>query len=258
MTLAKRVIPVLSIIDGELVKTKKFKNPTYIGDPLNAIKIFNEKEVDEIIVLDIRASKINGEPNYRLIADLAGECFIPLTYGGGIKSIDEAKRLFSLGIEKICLQSSVLLNPDFIRELVGYFGSQSIVISVDIKRDWLRRPKIFRAKDAKNLPENWWQVINQCVDAGAGEIFLNSVEKDGTLSGPDLEIIRKIGMSFKIPIIACGGISSLSDMTAAFEAGADAVAAGAFFVFHGPHRAVLITYPSYSDLKAICSENQFT
>jgi len=247
--LKHRVIPALLLKNAGLVKTLQFKNPKYVGDPINAIRIFNEKEVDELMVLDITASKEQREPNYALIEQFAGECFMPLAYGGGIKTVAQAQQLFSLGVEKVCIQSAAIDNPRLITELAEQFGSQSIIVSVDIKRNWLGNAQLYNATTGKTLAGVWQTQLKTLVAAGAGEVLLNAVDKDGTLSGSDLELIRQARQHLEVPLVAVGGISSLSDIKAAVDAGASAVAAGAFFVFHGPHRAVLITYPKYHELE---------
>jgi cyclase len=246
--LKHRIIPALLLKNGGLVKTTKFSNPKYIGDPINAIRIFNTKEVDELMVLDIDASKLKQQPNYALIEQFAGECFMPLCYGGGIQTIEQASKIFKLGVEKVCLQTSALENLDLVRQLADRFGSQSVVVSVDIKRDWFQRPKLFKSSEGQNSSVNWLSFIKQAVDSGAGEILLNAVDRDGTLQGPDLALIEQVSAEIAAPLIAVGGIGSLKDIKEAVNAGASAVAAGAFFVFHGPHRAVLITYPQYNEL----------
>jgi len=249
--LKHRLIPALLLRNSGLVKTTKFKEPRYIGDPINAIRIFNEKEVDELMVLDITASKEHREPNYALIEQFAGECFMPLCYGGGIRTVHQARQLFALGVEKVCIQSAALENVSFISELADQFGSQSIMVSVDIKKNWLGKLKFYQASSAKFLEGSWLDHLSAFVAAGAGEVLLNSVDKDGTLGGPDLQIIKKASDHVSVPLIAVGGVSSLFDIKACVDAGASAVAAGAFFVYHGPHRAVLITYPSYQDLEQL-------
>lgn len=249
--LQHRVIPVLLLKNNGLVKTTKFKEPKYVGDPINAIKIFNEKEVDELMLLDIQASKEHREPNFALIEQIAGECFMPLAYGGGISTFEQAKRLFSLGIEKVCLQSSAILNPSLITKLAEHYGSQSVVVSVDIKKNWLGKYEVFHASTSKAVALNWKEFVIQVIDAGAGELVLNAVDKDGTLSGPDLELIKAASTLSKVPLVAIGGVSSLLDIKAVIDAGASAVAAGAYFVYHGPHRAVLITYPKQDELKKL-------
>lgn len=249
--LKHRVIPALLLRDGGLVKTHRFKDSKYLGDPINVIRIFNDKEVDELLVLDISASKDNREPDYALIEEFAGECFMPLAYGGGVRTVQQAKRIFASGVEKICIQSSALDNPQFVRQLVDCFGSQSIMVSLDIKRSWLGQPKVFVASRDCAIATDWLQLLTDLVDAGAGEVLLNAVDKDGTLSGPDLKLIGQASNHIDVPLVAVGGISSLADIKSAVDAGASAVAAGAFFVFYGPHRAVLITYPKYNELEQL-------
>ena len=249
--LKNRVIPALLLKGGGLVKTTKFKDPKYVGDPINAIKIFNEKQVDELMVLDITASKEGREPNYGLIEQFAGECFMPLAYGGGIRTVEQAKRLFANGVEKICLQTAALVNPGLVTELAGRFGSQSIMVSIDVKKNWLGNPQVYSASREKVVSTNWLDLLDQLIDAGAGEVLLNAVDKDGTLSGPDLDLIQKASKAVHVPLIALGGISSLEDIKAAINVGANGVAAGAFFVYYGPHRAVLITYPKYEELEEL-------
>lgn len=254
--LTHRVIPALLLRNDGLVKTHKFKDPKYIGDPINAIHIFNEKEVDELMVLDIMASREQREPNYALIEQFAGECFMPLAYGGGVRTVEQAKRIFSLGVEKICVQTAALENPSFIRKLAERFGSQSVMVSLDIKRNWFGSPGLYAAGRGRQGSTPWLDTLRALVVAGAGEVLLNAVDKDGTLSGPDLGLIREASSAVDVPVIALGGISCLMDIRSAVCAGASAVAAGAFFVFHGPHRAVLITYPSSDELRNLWADNE--
>jgi cyclase len=249
--LKHRLIPSLLLKNGGLVKTTKFANPKYVGDPINAIRVFNTKEVDELMVVDIDASKLNQEPNYELIEQFAGECFMPLTYGGGIRSVEQASRIFKLGVEKISVQTAALEDLSLVRKLSDRFGSSSVVVSVDVKKDWLQRPHLYQSSTGKSSSLNWLNFTKQAVESGAGEILLNSVDKDGTLQGPDLNLIQLASKEISAPLIAIGGISSLQDIKDAVDAGASAVAAGSFFVFHGPHRAVLITYPQYKELLAL-------
>lgn len=249
--LKHRVIPCLLLKNGGLVKTKKFQDPKYVGDPINVIRIFNDKEVDELIVLDIEASKAKREPNYELIEQFAGECFMPLCYGGGISTVEQAKRLFALGVEKVCLQTSALADLQLVREIADRYGSQSVVVSVDIKKTLFASYRLYSSSAGKMLEIPWQDFLNKAVAAGAGEIMLTAVDRDGTLAGMDLELIRAATQSCPIPVIAAGGAATLSDLRAAVDAGASAIAAGAMFIFHGPHRAVLITYPQYNDLVSL-------
>jgi len=246
-----RVIPCLLLRNGGLVKTQKFANPRYVGDPINAIRIFNEKEVDELMVLDITASKDRREPDYALIEQFAGECFMPLAYGGGIRSVEPARQLFALGVEKICLQTAALADLSLITRLADQFGSQSVIVSVDVKKNLLGRPQLYAAATGKILPQDWRDFLMQAVRAGAGEVVLNAVDRDGMMQGMDLVLIKSATEMVTVPLIAVGGAGSLPDIKAAVDSGASAVAAGAFFVFHGPHRAVLITYPRYEELKEL-------
>jgi imidazole glycerol-phosphate synthase subunit HisF len=246
--LKNRVIPSLLIKNEGLVKTIKFKKPIYVGDPLNAIKIFNEKEVDELMITDINASKENRNPNYELIEQIASECFMPLTYSGGIKNLDHAKTIFSLGVEKICIQTAAYENVNLISDLAYKYGNQSIMVSIDVKKNWLGKYELYNSSTGKLIGANWKELLVNLVNAGAGEVIVNSVDKDGTLQGPDLELINKASENLDVPLIAIGGISNLADIRNAIKAGASAVAAGSFFVFHGPHRAVIITYPHYNEL----------
>jgi imidazole glycerol-phosphate synthase subunit HisF len=246
--LKHRVIPCLLLRNGGLVKTLKFSEAKYVGDPINAIRIFNDKEVDELMVLDITASKEKKEPNYALIEQFASECFMPLSYGGGIRTMEQAQRLFNSGIEKICLQTSVLDDLSLVKNLSDKWGSSSILVSVDIKRNWLGQPKLYSAATGKTLDKKWDDFMMDAVKAGAGEIVLNAVDRDGTMKGMDIELIKEAVKNLNVPLVAVGGVGSLADIKAAVSAGASAVSAGAFFVFHGPHRAVLITYPKYQEL----------
>lgn len=252
--LRNRVIPIILIDGNRCFKTYKFKSKKYIGDPINIIKIFNEKEVDEIIVLDINSSKYNQEPNYKLIEEMASECFMPMSYGGGIKNIYQAKRLFSLGIEKLSLQNAYLQNMNFISELSNEFGSQSIICSIDIKKNFFGKYRMYDSCNQKIKIVQIKKYIKQIENAGAGELLLNAVDRDGTLRGQDLTLIREISSFISIPLISAGGISSLSDIKNSINYGADAVAAGAFFCFYGVHKAVLISYPKYKKLQKILGE----
>lgn len=249
--LKHRVIPTLLLRDGGLVKTRRFKDAKYIGDPINAIRIFNDKEVDELIVLDIDASRQGSEPDYASIELLAGECFMPVCYGGGIRSVDQAARIFDLGIEKICLQSAALDQRELISRIASRFGCQSIVVSVDVKRNWLKKPMLYESRSGRKREQDWLEFTHEAVEAGAGEILITAVDREGAMTGYDLALIRQAAEALKVPLIALGGAGSLADIKAAIDAGASAAAAGSLFVLHGPHRAVLITYPQYAELEKI-------
>ena len=248
-----RLIPCLLIHKGALYKTTSFENPKYVGDPLNAVRLYNDKEVDELMVLDITASKERREPNFSLIEQFAGECFMPLCYGGGIKTVEQAKTLFSLGVEKVCIQSSALDDLSIISRISEKYGSQSVLVSVDLKKNWLGNRKLYQSSSGKFSSLPWLDFLKDAVRAGAGEIVINSVERDGTMLGMDLALIKEASEALQVPLIAVGGVGSLSDIKSAVDAGASAVAAGAFFVFQGTHRAVLITYPQYQELEKLLS-----
>jgi cyclase len=251
--LKHRVIPALLLRDGGLVKTRRFKDAKYVGDPINAIRIFNDKEVDELMVFDIVASKRGQEPDYAMIELFAGECFMPLCYGGGVSSVEQAARIFDLGVEKISLQSAALDDLEIISRIAERFGNQSVVVSVDVKRNWLKGPQLFESRSGKMHKLAWLDFAQHAIAAGAGEVLINAVDRDGEMQGMDLELIRQASTILAVPLIALGGVGSLQHIKDAVNGGASAVAAGAFFVFHGPHRAVLITYPLYQELEVLLS-----
>lgn len=244
-----RVIPALLLQDGGLVKTRKFKDAKYIGDPLNAIRIFNDKEVDELMVMDIVASKRGGDPDYSIIEQFAGECFMPLCYGGGVRTLDQAARIFDLGVEKISIQSAAISNIQLVSDIANRFGSQSVVVSIDVKYNWLKKPRLYQSSSGRLLKQNWIEFSQSVVNAGAGELIINAVDRDGEMCGYDNELIERIARSVSVPIIALGGAGNFCHFQEAVGAGASAVAAGSMFVYQGPHRAVLITYPPYAELE---------
>lgn len=247
--LKNRVIPTLLLRDGGLIKTHKFKNPKYVGDCVNAIRIFNEKEVDELIVLDIYATRERRQPDFETIGRIAEECFMPLCYGGGVSTLEDASRIYQCGVEKICLQTAALRDPGLVTEIARKYGSQAVVVSIDVKKDWLGRRKVYASDSGKLLDEPLPDLLRRLVDAGAGEVLINAVDRDGDLCGYDLALVSETSREVSVPVIASGGAASLEDFKKAVDAGASAVAAGAYFVFHGPHRAVLITYPKYEELE---------
>ena len=241
---------MLLIQNGGLVKSIQFKNHIYVGDPINAVKIFNEKEVDEIVLLDISASKVNRKPNIDQIAEIASEAFMPLAYGGGIKSINEVKEILFHGAEKVIINSSALDRKELITEIANQFGSQSVVVSIDVKQDFLGRYKVFRNNGIKNTGKSPVDFAQEVEEAGAGEILITSINKDGTFEGFDIALIKQIANAVKIPVIACGGAAEITDFVQVVNDGqASAVAAGSMFVLKRPHKAVLISYPSQKELK---------
>ena len=233
-----------------LVKTVQFKKPVYVGDPINALKIFNEKEVDELIFLDITASKKNTEPNYALIQELASECFMPFAYGGGINRLEQINKILMIGVEKIIINKAAIDNIGFVREATKVFASSTIITAIDIKKDLFGRYRVYDHTRKSPARIDLMAYVKKIEDAGAGELFINNVDRDGTFKGFDVSIIKKIVDLVSIPVIVCGGASSLEDLrTVVKEGGASAVAAGSFFVFQRPHRAVLISYPDAKVLK---------
>jgi len=245
-----RIIPVLLIQNGGLVKSIRFKKHQYVGDPINAVKIFNEKEVDEIVILDISASREKRPPNIHQIAEIAGEAFMPLAYGGGITNIEQIKAILYEGAEKVILNTSCFNHPQLLREASGQFGSQSIVASIDVQKDWLGRYRVFRNNGNINTGTSIVEFAKRVEELGAGEIFLTSIERDGTFEGYDLDLIRQVSQAVSIPVVACGGAGEVEHFTQAVtQADASAVAAGAMFVYQRPHRAVLISYPTQKELK---------
>lgn len=248
--LSNRVIPVLLLENQGLVKTTKFKDSVYIGDPINAIKIFNDKEVDELVFLDIEASKNGREPDFNLISNFATECFMPLSYGGGIKTIEHIRRILKLGVEKVCINTRALDNPNFIKEAVKVFGSSTIIVSIDVKENLFGKYQIYNKNTKSKI--DFLSFVKTIYDNGAGEIMINAVNRDGMMLGYDLKLAKSITSIVDIPVILCGGAGKLSDFKDAVEiGGASAVAAGSFFVFHGRHKAVLITYPERNILKEV-------
>jgi cyclase len=250
--LKTRVIPTLLLRGAGLVKTTAFRNPVYVGDPINAIRIFNDKEVDELVLLDITASRSNKGPAFSTIENIASECFMPVAYGGGISTVDEIRRILSAGIEKVVINTAALANPGLVREAVREFGSQAIVVSIDVKRKWLGRYEVYGDGGSRATGQEPVPYARQMQDLGAGEILLTAIDRDGTMKGYDIELIAKVAAAVGIPVIASGGAGAIADFgLAAKQGGAAAVAAGAMFVFQGPHRAVLITYPSQAALSAV-------
>jgi cyclase len=247
--LRTRVIPSLLLKNGGLVKTIRFKDPKYVGDPINAIKIFNDKEVDELVVIDIDASKKQVEPNYTMLDRINKEAFMPLGYGGGIRTMEQIRRILGLGYEKVIINSSALADTHFIESAAAICGSQSIVVCIDSKNDFFGNPKVYDHKTSKTTKYSLREYACLIESFGAGEIILYSVDRDGTYLGYDIKALHEVSSAVTIPVVALGGASKIEDFAEAVqEGGASAVAAGSMFVFYGPHRAVLITYPDKQQL----------
>ena len=250
-----RIIPALLLHKGGLIKSVKFKDYKYVGDPINAVKIFNEKEVDEIVLIDIDAGRENRGPDIKKITEIASEAFMPMAYGGGITTIEQIKEIYYNGIEKVILNKSAVQNPELITEAARLFGSQSIMVSIDVKKHFLKGTRVYIENGNINTGFVPAQFAKKMEDAGAGEILLNNIDRDGTYSGYDMELIKMVCDTVNIPVIAMGGASSISDFKQAIVHGASAVAAGSMFVFQRPHNAVLITYPTQQELiKAVYTQ----
>jgi cyclase len=242
--LRPRIIPCLLVHNGGLVKTVGFAEPKYVGDPINAVKIFNEKEADELIVVDIDATANGVEPNYRLIAQFAAECRMPLCYGGGVRSVEQVRRIIGLGVEKVALSAAALADPALVSSAAAAVGSQSVVVVLDVRRkggDW----QVFTHNGRRATGRSVEEAARAAESAGAGEVVLNSIDNDGRMKGYDLELATRVRSAVRLPMTVLGGAGSLADMGRLLAAcGVIGAAAGSFFVFKGAYRAVLISYPS--------------
>jgi imidazole glycerol-phosphate synthase subunit HisF len=249
-----RVMPCLLLRGWGLVKTVKFNNPNYVGDPINAVRIYNEKEVDELIFLDITATPESKDPPFQMISEIAGECFMPFTYGGGVRTIEEIRTIFSLGVEKVAINSYGVENPTFIRAAADLFGSQSIIVSIDVKKNLRGKYRVYTHGGRKATNLDPVQLAVQMEQAGAGEILLTSIDRDGTMEGYDIELIRNVSKALNIPLIACGGAGTVEHLAEAVKVGrASAVATGSMVVYQGKNRGVLIKFPTKMELKGAFS-----
>jgi cyclase len=246
-----RVIPCLLLRGNGLVKTKKFKDAVYIGDPVNAVRLFSDKEADEIVILDIDASREGREPNYELIAEMAGEAFMPVAYGGGVRNLEQIRRLIRSGVEKVVINSVATESTDTIRAAVEIFGSQAIVGAVDVRRKLFGGYAVVAKSATESTKLNLQEHIQNLVQAGVGELFISDVDRDGCMTGYDMALVRSVAQA-PVPVVVCGGAGTLEHLReAVLGGGASAVAAGSMFVFHGKHRAVLINYPKAAELEKI-------
>ena len=242
--LKPRIIPFLLIQNNGLIKTVQFKNEKYLGDPINAVRIFNEKKADEIIIIDKDPTLKNLEPNFRLISNLAEECQMPMTYGGGINSVDQAEKIFTLGVEKISLSSGYFSNKNLVNKLVDLVVSQSIAITLDVKKSFLGKYEIFTHGGKIKVKEKLENVIKEIQMRGAGEIIINNISKDGMMNGYDISLLELIKPLIKVPLTFLGGASNVDDFkTIISKHPIIGLSAGSFFVFKGKLKAVLISYP---------------
>ena len=248
----KRIIPCLLLKNNGLVKTRKFSDPVYIGDPINAVRIFNEKEADELIFLDIDASKNKREPSLSTIRNIASECFMPFSYGGGVENLKQIEDIIFCGAEKIIINSNSFLKKGLVEEAAKKFGSSTIVAAIDVRKKMFDNYYVYILGGTVNTGIKVTEYARRMEAEGAGEIFLNLIDRDGTMEGYDIGLIKSVSEAVNIPVVACGGAGKLSDFSDAVNlGGASAVSAGSFFVFHGKRRAVLITYPSFDEISGL-------
>jgi len=248
---APRVIPTLTLIDEGLYRTKRFKKPSYVGDPLNAVRIFNEKEVDELVVLDITPEHRWKEGRLRLLEEMASEAFMPMTLGGNISSVEHVERVFAMGYDKVAINSAALSDIEFIERLTGRFGGQSIVISIDVGKRFLGGNTVFSNLGRTAVGIDPAEHARNCENAGVGEIIIRSISHDGLMQGFDLDLISNVSAAVSVPVVAAGGAGVVEHFRLALEAGAHSVSAGSMFVYHGPHRAVLINYLGAEEIQNV-------
>jgi cyclase len=250
MSQRPRILPILTMDGRKLVKTVRFSAPKYIGDPINALKIFNDKMVDEIIVLDISASREQRKPNFAYLHEMASECFSPLGYGGGIQTFDDAQRVFACGAEKVILNTVAYEKPDLITEIANTYGSQSVVVSIDIKKTLLQGERAFTQSGSIRVKAGIVEWAQSLEARGAGELMIHRIDRDGTFSGLERTLTRTVAQAVTIPVIAAGGAASVDDMLNTIaETGASAAAAGSIFVYRGGNtQSILISYPTPTDI----------
>lgn len=242
------MIPILLLGEGGLYKTVQFAKPTYIGDPINAVKIFNEKEVDELVLLDIEASRKNRRPDFKRIAEIAGEAFMPMGYGGGARTVDDIRQIIFGGFEKVILGTSAFENPELIKSGAAQVGAQSIVVTIDYKKNFFGKPKVYVKGGQVNTGFDPVSYARKMEDLGAGELILHAIDRDSMYSGYDIGVIEQVAHAVQVPLVACGGASGISDFAPAVQAGASAVAAGSIFVYRGKTKGILPNYPSQAEL----------
>lgn len=253
--LRPRIIPCLLVKDKGLVKTVSFKKPQYVGDPINAVRIFNEKEVDELVILDIDATVENREPDYRMIEFWASECRMPLCYGGGVRTVEQAQRIFSLGVEKVALSSAVVEDPELVAKIAEQVGSQSVVVILDVKQKLFGGYEVYTHNGKKATGINPFDFAGKLEKLGVGEIVINSIDNDGLMKGYDFNLVEKIRKVISVPLTILGGAGSLDDIGKLIERfGIIGASAGSLFVFKGVYKAVLISYPATKEKDFLISE----
>ena len=250
--IATRVMPCLLLKGAGLVKTVRFKDPKYIGDPRNAVKIFNEREVDELVLFDITATVENKPPQYALLEEIVGEAFMPVSYGGGLRSVQDIQRLLAVGIEKAVISTQSVENPHLIEEAAAQFGSSTISVCIDVKRSVLGRYEVRTRRGTNNAAVDPVTHARKMEALGVGEIIVNSIDRDGTMAGYDLPLLRSVTAAVGVPVVASGGAGTIEHFAEAVTtAHVSAVAAGSMFVYRGKHRAVLINFPTRGELLAV-------
>lgn len=244
--LRPRIIPCLLVSDGGLVKTQRFKDAKYVGDPINAVKIFNEKEADELVVLDIDATAQSREPDFTMIGQLAVECRMPLCYGGGVTSREHAKRIIGLGVEKVAISAAALADPSVVSQIADEIGSQSVVVVLDVKKPMFGKDfDVYTHNGSRKVRDGLAALVREFEERGAGELVINSIERDGMMKGYDLDLAERVRAATRLPVTILGGAGSLDDIGALISrCGIVGAAAGSLFVFKGAYRAVLINYPN--------------
>jgi imidazole glycerol-phosphate synthase subunit HisF len=247
-----RLMPVLTLIDGQVYRTKQFKNPRYIGDPVNTVKLFNEKMVDELIIFDIGNKKQIRLPHFSsVMQDITSQAFMPMAFGGGVFSVADAKKVFDAGFEKVIINSALFINPNIVEEIASIYGSQSVVVSIDLTKNIWGNPKLCTRVATKIQYENYLSLAQVAEKLGAGELIVRDVQKDGLMQGMNLDIVRQISTAVNIPVVATGGAWDFNHIKDAIASGAHSVAAGNMFVYKGKRQAVLINYPSKNEIKEI-------
>lgn len=252
--LRTRIIPCLLLEDDALVKTVKFKKPNYIGDPINSVRIYNELGVDELVFLDIAATEQNSGPSYKMIEDIASECFMPFSYGGGIRTLKDAGRLFDIGVEKVSLNTAVYENPDLITAISDDYGRQSVIVSIDVKKNFFGKYQVRVKRGRKSTKQDVVEYAKKAEEYGAGEILVNNIDREGTMEGFDEQLISMLSDNLSVPVIAFGGAGEMNDILKAKNAGASAVGLGSMAVYQNKNRGILINFPPEDRLKKLLNE----
>ncbi len=250
--LQTRIIPCLLLINESLVKTTKFDNPLYVGDPINTVRIFNELEVDELCFLDIRASVENREPNYKILAQIADECFMPLAYGGGVRSLESTSKILSIGFEKVVINTAAHNQQGIIRQIAMHLGSQAVVASIDVKKNTWGKHVVYINDGRTRVETDPVEWAKELEAEGAGEILLTSIDREGTWSGYDIELTKKITDAISIPVIANGGAGKPEHIGEVIKrAGASAAGLGSMIVYQKKGMGVLINFPDKAEMDKI-------